>query len=287
MIPTVSGPSLNEETPGSIRTRWFLLAIVFLFLGLFLLLPLLAIFVNAFSEGFRVYAAALWNPDARSAVLLTLLATGVAVPLNTVFGMAAAWAVARFRFPGRNIFLTVIDLPFSISPVIAGLIFVLLLGAHGWWGPWLTAHGISVIFAVPGILLATTFVTVPYVARELIPLMQAQGTEEEEAAHVLGANGWQMFWRVTLPKIKWGLLYGVILSSARAVGEFGAVSVVSGHIRGRTNTVPLHIEVLYDDYQFAAAFAVASLLVMGALVSLVAKAWVAGRFRHGGEKETL
>jgi sulfate transport system permease protein len=280
------GPSLHGETPESVRARRIILTLVFIFLGLFLLLPLIAIFANALSEGLRVYFAALWNPDARSALLLTLLATGVAVPLNTAFGMAAAWAVSRFRFPGRNVLLTLIDLPFSISPVIAGLIFVLLLGAHGWWGPWLTAHGISVIFAVPGILLATTFVTVPYVARELIPLMQAQGTEEEEAAHVLGANGWQMFWRVTLPKIKWGLLYGVVLSSARAVGEFGAVSVVSGHIRGRTNTVPLHIEVLYDDYQFAAAFAVASLLVVGALLSLVVKAWLAGRFRQGNEKET-
>lgn len=253
------------------------LAVVFVFLGLFLALPLAVVFGNAFGGGWAIFAGALVHPDTRAALGLTVLAAAVAVPLNTVFGLAAAWAVTRFRFPGKNLLVTLIDLPFSVSPVIAGLLFVLVFGAHGWFGPWLAARGIKVVFAVPGVILVTAFVTAPFVARELIPLMQTQGIDEEEAAHVLGARGAQMFWRVTLPKIKWGLLYGVVLSAARAVGEFGAVSVVSGHIRGKTNTLPLHIESLYDDYQFAAAFAVASLLVVGALLSLALKTWVEHR----------
>lgn len=257
--------------------RRVVLAVVALFLALFLLLPLAVVFANAWAGGAGVFVRALTHPDTRAALGLTLAATAFAVPLNTLFGLAAAWAVTRFRFPGKNLLVTLIDLPFSVSPVIAGLLFVLLFGAHGWFGAWLAVHGVKIIFAVPGVLLVTAFVTTPFVARELIPLMQTQGIEEEEAAHVLGANGAQTFWRVTLPKIKWGLLYGIVLSAARAVGEFGAVSVVSGHIRGKTNTLPLHIESLYDDYQFAAAFAVASLLVGGALLSLVVKSVLEAR----------
>ncbi len=263
--------SSREETPA---VRWLLTGVALAFLGLFLFLPLAAVFHEALKKGWQVYLAAISHEDARAAIKLTLLAAAIAVPLNTVFGVAAAWAIAKFDFRGKNLLITLIDLPFSVSPVISGLIYVLLFGLQGWMGPWLQAHDVRIIFAVPGIVLATVFVTFPFVARELIPLMQAQGKEEEEAAVVLGAGGWKLFWRVTLPNIKWGLLYGVILCNARAMGEFGAVSVVSGHIRGETNTLPLHIEILYNEYQFAAAFAVASLLALLALVTLVLKSIV-------------
>ncbi len=251
--------------------RYGLIFVALAFLSLFVVLPLIAVFAQALEKGLGVYWAAITDPDALSAIRLTLLATGIAVPLNLVFGLAAAWAIARFQFRGKNVLITLIDLPFAVSPVIAGLIYVLMFGAQGWFGPWLNRHDIKIIFAVPGIVLATIFVTFPFVARELIPLMQAQGTEEEEAALVLGAGGWHIFWRVTLPNIRWSLLYGVILCAARAMGEFGAVSVVSGHIRGETNTMPLHVEILYNEYNFAAAFAVASLLALLALVTLGAK----------------
>ena len=254
--------------------RRVLLGIALLFLGLFLVLPLVAVFVQAFAKGTETYLRALRDPDALAAIRLTLLTTAIAVPLNTLFGVAAAWAIAKFEFPGKRLLTALIDLPFSVSPVVSGLIYVLLFGLQGWWGPWLAAHHLRIIFAVPGIVLTTLFVTFPFVARELIPLMEAQGTEEEEAACVLGAGGWQIFWRVTLPNIAWGLLYGVILCNARAMGEFGAVSVVSGHIRGRTNTIPLHVEILYNEYHAAAAFAVASLLALLALVTLAAKTYV-------------
>jgi len=257
--------------------RWLLTGIALAFLAVFLLVPLAAVFAEALKKGGGVYLAAITEADALAALRLTLLAAAIAVPVNTVFGVAAAWAIAKFDFRGKNLVTTLIDLPFSVSPVIAGLIYVLLFGLQGWLGPWLHEHDLKIIFAVPGIVLATLFVTVPFVARELIPLMQAQGREEEEAAAVLGASGWQTFWRVTLPNIKWGLLYGVILCNARAMGEFGAVSVVSGHIRGETNTLPLHIEILYNEYQFAAAFAAASLLALLALVTLAAKSFVESR----------
>jgi sulfate/thiosulfate transport system permease protein len=256
------------------------------FFALFLLLPLIAVFVEALRRGWEVYVAALTEPDAVSAIGLTLLIAAIAVPLNLLFGIAAAWAITKFDFPGKQLLITCIDLPFSVSPVIAGLVFVLVFGAQGWLGPWLDAFDIKIIFAVPGMVLATMFVTFPFVARELIPLMQAQGREEEEAALVLGAGAWQMFRKVTLPNIKWALLYGVILCNARAMGEFGAVSVVSGHIRGLTNTMPLHVEILYNEYQFAAAFAVASLLALLALVTLVAKTyveWRSAEIARGGE----
>ena len=265
--------TLTEPRP----VRWLLTGGALVYLGLFLVVPLLAVFIKGLEKGWSVYWAAVADPAAVSAIRLTLLTVAVAVPLNVVFGLAAAWTIAKFRFPGRNVLLTLIDLPFSVSPVISGLVFVLLFGARGVLGPWLAARGWHVIFAVPGIILATVFVTVPFVARELIPLMQAQGTDEEEASLTLGAGGWQTFWRVTLPNVKWGLLYGVILCTARAMGEFGAVSVVSGHIRGRTNTLPLHVEILYNEYQFSAAFAVASLLCLLALVTLVAKSLVERR----------
>lgn len=251
--------------------RRTLIGLALAFLAFFLFVPLAAVFFEAFKKGWRVYLAAITEPDAVSATWLTLTAAAVSVPLNLVFGVAAAWCIAKFDFRGKNVLLTLIDLPFSVSPVIAGLIYVLIFGLQGWFGGWLREHDLKVIFAVPGIVLATVFVTFPFIARELIPLMQAQGQEQEEAARVLGASGWQMFWRVTLPNIKWALLYGVILCNARAMGEFGAVSVVSGHIRGETNTMPLHIEILYNEYQFAAAFAVASLLALLALVTLVLK----------------
>ena len=254
--------------------KWTLIGVSLTFFGLFLLLPLVAVFHEALRKGWDAYLAALINPDALSAIQLTLTAAVIAVPLNLVFGVAAAWAIAKFDFRGKHLLITLIDLPFSVSPVVAGLIYVLVFGAHGWFGEWLIDNDIKVIFAVPGIVLATLFVTFPFVARELIPLMQAQGRDEEEAAIVLGANGWQTFWYVTLPNIKWGLLYGVVLCNARAMGEFGAVSVVSGHIRGETNTMPLHVEILYNEYQFAAAFAVASLLALLALVTLVIKTWI-------------
>jgi sulfate/thiosulfate transport system permease protein len=264
-----------REEPALVRLA--LIAAALGFLGLFLFVPLAAVFHEALKKGWQVYLAAIVHPDALSAIKLTLLAAAIAVPLNTVFGVAAAWAIAKFDFRGKNVLITLIDLPFSVSPVISGLIYVLIFGLQGWMGSWLREHDLKIIFAVPGIVLATVFVTFPFVARELIPLMQAQGKEEEEAATVLGASGWRMFWRVTLPNIKWGLLYGVILCNARAMGEFGAVSVVSGHIRGETNTMPLHIEILYNEYQFAAAFAVASLLALLALVTLAAKSFVEGR----------
>lgn len=258
--------------------RLLLIGLALAFLGIFLFVPLAAVFYEALRKGVGVYWQAVTEPDALAAVRLTLLAAVISVPLNLVFGVAAAWAIAKFEFRGKNLLITLIDLPFSVSPVIAGLIFVLVFGLQGWFGAWLHDHDLKVIFAVPGIVLATIFVTFPFVARELIPLMQAQGTEEEEAAVVLGASGWQTLWRVTLPNVKWGLLYGVILSNARAMGEFGAVSVVSGHIRGLTNTLPLHVEILYNEYQFAAAFATASLLALLALVTLVLKVWVERRF---------
>ncbi len=254
------------------------------FLVLFLVVPLAAVFAQALEKGWAAYAAALREPMALSALRLTLLTAAVAVPLNLVFGIAAAWAIARFEFPGKNLLTTLIDLPFGVSPVISGMVFILLFGRQGLLGPWAEAHGLKLVFSVPGLVLATLFVTFPFVARELIPLMQAEGSEEEEAARVLGASGWQMFRRVTLPNVKWGLLYGVILCNARAMGEFGAVSVVSGHIRGKTNTLPLHVEILYNEYNFQAAFAVASLLAFLALVTLVAKTAVEGRERRVAEE---
>ncbi len=264
----------TRETP---LVRWLILGTALSFFAIFLLMPLIAVFVEALRKGWETYVSALVDPDALSALRLTLLAAAIAMPLNLVFGVCAAWAIAKFEFRGKHFLITLIDLPFSVSPVIAGLIYVLVFGAQGWFGPWLSDHDIKVIFAVPGIVLATVFVTFPFIARELIPLMQAQGKEEEEAAIVLGASGLQAFWHVTLPSIKWGLLYGVILTNARAMGEFGAVSVVSGHIRGLTNTLPLHVEILYNEYQFAAAFAVASLLALLALVTLALKTWVEHR----------
>ena len=254
--------------------RAFLIVVVLLFLALFLILPLVAVFAQAFSKGWSVYLQSITDPIARSSVWLTLLVAGISVQLNLVFGVAAAWAISKFDFKGKSLLVTLIDLPFSVSPVIAGLIYVLLFGLQGWLGPWLYEHDLKIIFAVPGIVLATTFVTFPFVARELIPLMQAQGRTDEEAALSLGASGWKTFWRVTLPNIKWGLLYGVILCNARAMGEFGAVSVVSGHVRRQTNTMPLHVEILYNENNFAGAFAVASLLALLALVTLFAKTWV-------------
>ncbi|HSI50355.1 MAG TPA: sulfate ABC transporter permease subunit CysW [Ideonella sp.] len=271
--------ALSSTTePAWVRTTLILVAL--LFLSLFLFVPLVAVFVEAFKKGWEVYVAAIVEPDALAAVKLTLIAAGISVPLNLVFGVAAAWAIAKFDFRGKDLLLTLIDLPFSVSPVIAGLIYVLVFGLQGWWGEWLRDNDLKIIFAVPGIVLATVFVTFPFVARELIPLMQAQGQEQEEAARVLGASGWQIFWRVTLPNVKWALLYGVILCNARAMGEFGAVSVVSGHVRGFTNTMPLHIEILYNEYQFAASFAVASLLAGLALVSLVLKYIVEQRVKR-------
>ncbi len=261
--------------------RWLLTGAALLFLVFFLLLPLVSVFVEALRQGLGVYLEALVTPDALAAIKLTLLVALFAVALNLVFGLAAAWAIAKFEFRGKQLLLTLIDLPFSVSPVVAGLIYVLIFGAQGWAGPWLSEHGIKVIFAVPGIVLATVFITFPFIARELIPLMQEQGTEEEQAALTLGATGWQTFWRVTMPNIRWGLLYGVLLCNARAMGEFGAVSVVSGHIRGQTNTMPLHVEILYNEYNFAAAFAVASLLAGLALVTLALKALL--EWRHGAE----
>jgi sulfate transport system permease protein len=254
--------------------RWLLTGAALAFLGVFLLVPLAAVFAQALEKGAGAYFAALREPDALSAIKLTLLTAAISVPLNLVFGVAASWAIAKFDFPGKSFLITLIDLPFSVSPVISGLIYVLLFGLQGWAGPWLDAHNYKIIFAVPGIVLATIFVTFPFVARELIPLMQSQGKEEEEAALVLGAGGFTTFFRVTLPNIKWGVLYGVILCNARAMGEFGAVSVVSGHIRGSTNTIPLHVEILYNEYNYVAAFAVASLLALLALVTLAAKSVV-------------
>ena len=264
-------PNVARATAEPAWVRRLLIGTALVFLSLFLFVPLVSVFVEAFKKGWDVYVASISEPDAVAAIWLTLTAAVIAVPLNLVFGVAAAWAIAKFDFRGKSVLLTFIDLPFSVSPVIAGLIYVLVFGLQGWFGEALRDHDLKVIFAVPGIVLATIFVTFPFVARELIPLMQAQGQEQEEAARVLGASGWQTFWKVTLPNVKWGLLYGVILCNARAMGEFGAVSVVSGHVRGQTNTLPLHIEILYNEYQFAASFAVASLLASLALVTLVLK----------------
>jgi sulfate transport system permease protein len=273
--PATAAPrAVTRATGEPPLVRWVLTGVALLFLALVLLLPLVLVFVQALAKGLPAYWAAIREPDAISAAKLTVLIASIAVPLNLVFGIAAAWCVAKFEFPGKHVLITLIDLPFAVSPVISGLIFVLLFGAHGWFGPWLQDHDIKIIFAVPGMVLATTFITAPFVARELIPLMQEQGSEEEEAAIVLGANGWQTFFRVTLPNIKWGLLYGLILCNARAMGEFGAVSVVSGHIRGETNTLPLHVEILYNEYAFAASFAVASVLTLLALVTLALKTLV-------------
>jgi sulfate transport system permease protein len=274
------GAARFQANPATRDPPWIKIVILGTSLGffaLFLLMPLIAVFVEALRKGWSVYLSALTEPDALSAIRLTLIVAGIAVPLNLVFGLAAAWAITKFDFGRKQLLISLIDLPFSVSPVIAGLVFVLIFGAQGWLGPWLSEHGIKVIFAVPGMVLATVFVTLPFVARELIPLMQAQGRDEEEAALVLGASGWQMFRKVTLPNIKWALVYGVILCNARAMGEFGAVSVVSGHIRGQTNTMPLHVEILYNEYQFAAAFAVASLLALLGLATLAVKTYVEWR----------
>ncbi len=264
--------------------RWLLTGIVLVYLALFLFVPLASVFVQGLGKGLSAYLEAIRDPDAFSSIKLTLLAAAISVPLNLVFGVTAAWLIAKFDFRGKSFLITLIDLPFSVSPVIAGLIFVLIFGLQGWLGPWLDAHRLKIVFAVPGIVLATIFVTFPFVARELIPLMQSQGKEEEEAALVLGAGGLQTFFRVTLPNIKWGILYGVILCNARAMGEFGAVSVVSGHIRGFTNTIPLHVEILYNEYNFTAAFAVASLLAMLALVTLAVKCFVEWKIKVSRNK---
>jgi sulfate/thiosulfate transport system permease protein len=266
---------LPGRSPASIRAP--LIAVALLFLGLFLALPLLVVFVQALAKGVSAYAAAIADPMAWAAVKLTLTVAAIAVPCNLVFGVAAAWAIAKFEFRGKSALITLIDLPFAVSPVIAGLVFILLFGAHGWFGGYLKMHHIRVAFAVPGIVLATIFVTFPFIARELIPVMQAQGKDDEETALSLGATGWQTFWRVTLPNIRWGLMYGVLLSNARAMGEFGAVSVISGHIRGLTNTMPLHVEILYNEYNYTAAFAVASLLALLALLTLAGKSFLEWR----------
>ena len=287
-MTTAALNEIQSHPSGSVRAglqdpplvRAALVALALGFAALFLLLPLAAVFAEAFSGGLSVYWNAIRDPIAAKAIELTLIVAAVSVPANAIFGVAAAWAIARFEFRGKSLLVTLIDLPFAVSPVISGLIFVLLFGAQGVFGLWLVAHGVKIIFAVPGIVLATTFITFPFMARELIPLMQEQGSEEEEAAISLGASGWQMFRRVTLPNIRLGLLYGVVLLNARAMGEFGAVSVVSGHIRGLTNTIPLHVEILYNEYQSAAAFAVASLLALLALVTLVAKRALEWRIRQ-------
>jgi len=277
-----------RKATSTLEPRWVrytLITVALLFLTLFLFVPLVAVFFEALKRGWTAYTEAVVDPDALAAIKLTFIAAGISVPLNLVFGVAAAWAIAKFDFRGKSVLLTLIDLPFSVSPVIAGLIYVLMFGSQGWFGPWLMDHDIKILFAVPGIVLATIFITFPFVARELIPLMQAQGSEEEEAALVLGASGWSTFFRVTLPNIKWGLLYGVILCNARAMGEFGAVSVVSGHIRGETNTMPLQVEILYNEYNFTAAFAIASLLALLALVTLAVKSIIEWRL-HQARKST-
>lgn len=279
-IPIRASRETARAVGESAVVRVLLIGAALAFVGLFLFAPLAVVFSQALAKGWSVYWTSLRDPDAVSAIRLTLLAAGIAVPCNLVFGVAAAWAVAKFNFRGKSFLITLVDLPFAVSPVISGLIYVLLFGLQGWFGSWLAAHDIKIIFAVPGIVLATIFVTFPFVARELIPLMQAQGNEEEQAAISLGASGWKIFFRVTLPNIKWGLLYGVILCNARAMGEFGAVSVVSGHIRGLTNTMPLHVEILYNEYNFAAAFAVASILTMLALVTLGLKTLVEWKSRR-------
>ncbi len=279
----MSSRTIRHAQAGTTEPAWVrrtLISIALGFIFLFLLLPLAAVFTEALRKGVDAYLEALKEPDAWTAIRLTLLTAAIAVPMNLVFGVAAAWCISKYEFRGKAFLITLVDLPFSVSPVVAGLVYVLMFGAHGWFGPWLQAHDIKVIFAVPGIVLATVFVTFPFIARELIPLMQAQGTEEEQAAMVLGATGWQTFWHVTLPNIKWGLVYGVILCNARAMGEFGAVSVVSGHIRGQTNTMPLHVEILYNEYQSVAAFAVASLLALLAVLTLVIKPVVEWQFER-------
>jgi sulfate/thiosulfate transport system permease protein len=281
-LPPSPAAPVRAQRRATTDPRWVrltLTAAALLFLATFVVLPAAFVLREAFAHGARAYAAALLDPDALAAVRLTLLTAAIAVPLNTAFGLAAAWSVTRYRFRGRALLVALIDLPFGVSPVIAGMLIVLLFGSQGLFGPWLVAHGIGVVFAVPGIVLATVFVTFPFVARELIPFMESRGTEEEEAAHVLGASGWQIFLRVTLPNVKWSLLYGVILCNARAMGEFGAVSVVSGHIRGETNTIPLHVEILYNEYAFSASFAAASLLLLLAVVTLVAKSLLEWRAR--------
>ena len=271
--------AFHDPTAEPAWVRRMLIGLALLLLGGLVVLPLAVVLFEAMRQGWLAYAAAVTQPDTLSAIKLTLLVAAISVPANAVFGVAAAWAITKFRFPGKRLLLTLIDLPFSVSPVVAGLVFVLLFGAHGWFGGWLREHEIKVIFAVPGIVLATIFITFPFVARELIPLMQQQGPDQEEAAASLGAGGWTLFWRVTLPNIRWALLYGVLLCNARAMGEFGAVSVVSGHIRGLTNTLPLQVEILYNEFSFAAAFAVASLLALLALVTLGLKLWL--EWRHG------
>ncbi|MGM8226918.1 sulfate ABC transporter permease subunit CysW [Cellvibrio sp. ARAG 10.3] len=277
----------SNTTDTTTEPLWIRLALIgtaLVFLALFLVVPLVAVFTEAFARGADIYWAAITEPDAWHAIKLTLLAAAIAVPLNLVFGLAAAWSITKFQFRGKQALITLIDLPFAVSPVVAGLIYVLLFGAQSWLGPWLSDNNINIIFAVPGIVLATVFVTFPFIARELIPLMEEQGTSYEEASLTLGANGWQTFWRVTLPSIKWGLLYGIILCNARAMGEFGAVSVVSGHIRGQTNTLPLHIEILYNEYQFAAAFAAASLLAGLALITLLVKSLLEWQHKRDRDK---
>ena len=274
---SISAATASASRRGNAGGRLALIVLAWLVFALFLLLPLYVVLSEALKQGFGTFFEAILEPDALAALKLTLIAVAISVPLNLLFGVAAAWCVSKFEFRGKSILVTLIDLPFSVSPVIAGLIYVLLFGAQGYFGQWLSDHDIQIVFAVPGIVLATLFVTVPFVARELIPLMQEQGTQEEEAARLLGANGWQMFWHVTLPNIKWGLIYGVVLCTARAMGEFGAVSVVSGHIRGVTNTLPLHVEILYNEYNHVAAFSVASLLLLMALVILLLKQWSESR----------
>ncbi|MBY0206220.1 sulfate ABC transporter permease subunit CysW [Paenibacillus cucumis (ex Kampfer et al. 2016)] len=272
--PVKTGRSTNRATTEAPWVKWLLIGLAGLVLIWLLILPLVIVLMEALKQGWGVYIAALTEPDALSALKLTLLVAAITVPLNTIFGVAAAWVITKFQFKGKGLLITLIDLPFSISPVVGGLIFVLVFGSNGWFGPWLAEHDIKIIFALPGIVVATLFITFPFVARELIPLMEDQGTREEEAAVTLGASGWRIFWSVTLPNIKWGLLYGIILCNARAMGEFGAVSVVSGHIRGETNTLPLHVEILYNEYQFSASFAVASLLLILALATLLLKSWL-------------
>ncbi|HEP8097711.1 TPA: sulfate ABC transporter permease subunit CysW [Pseudomonas aeruginosa] len=274
---SISAATASASRRGNAGGRLALIVLAWLVFALFLLLPLYVVLSEALKQGFGTFFEAILEPDALAALKLTLIAVAISVPLNLLFGVAAAWCVSKFEFRGKSILVTLIDLPFSVSPVIAGLIYVLLFGAQGYFGEWLSDHDIQIVFAVPGIVLATLFVTVPFVARELIPLMQEQGTQEEEAARLLGANGWQMFWHETLPNIKWGLIYGVVLCTARAMGEFGAVSVVSGHIRGVTNTLPLHVEILYNEYNHVAAFSVASLLLLMALVILLLKQWSESR----------
>lgn len=283
-LTATASTSANAARRGNALGRRLLIISAWLVFALFLLLPLVIVVSEALKLGFGTFFAAIFEPDALAALKLTLIAVGISVPLNVVFGVAAAWCVSKYEFRGKSILVTLIDLPFSVSPVIAGLIYVLLFGAQGYFGEWLSDRDIQIIFAVPGIVLATLFVTVPFVARELIPLMQEQGTTEEEAARLLGASGWQMFWHITLPNIKWGLIYGVVLCTARAMGEFGAVSVVSGHIRGLTNTLPLHVEILYNEYNHVAAFSVASLLLALALVILLLKQWSESRIERQNAK---